>query len=238
MIASIHQPNFMPWLGYFHKIACSDVFVIIDQVQFVKGTICNRNKIKNKSGESVWITVPIDFSKGSFKNFNETEIDHHKPWREKMILQLDENYSDAPFYEPYISDIKKLIEQEFANISELNIELVKYFCKKLSIETRVEIASGFATELGNSNEMLLNICKRFSADVYLSGRGAAKYNNEEMFKQAGVKLIYQEFVSPRYEQINGEFVPNLSVVDLLFNTGPYAKGLFGETVRNFVSSLK
>ncbi len=219
-IVSIHQPNFLPWLGFFNKIASSDVFVLLDNVQFVKGHICNRNKIKNNQGKAVWITVPVSQKKGTTINFNELGIDYNQKWGNKILNQLRGSYGAAPNFKKYMGDLEELlISKTYTSLADLNISLIRYCCAQLNIDTRIEIASEQNIDFGSQNEQNLNICLHFGGDTYLSGEGAKKYNDENLFTGAGVSLIYQDFDHPVYSQLYNEFVPNLSVIDLLMNEG-------------------
>ena len=180
-VVAIHQPNYMPWLGYFDKIAKSDIFVMIDHVQFVKGHIVNRNKIKNNKGEPVWLTVPVKISKGSTQKINEIEIDYSHDWQHKHINRLKAFYGKAQHFEDYFEDLKEILKTKYQNLAELNIGLIRYFCDQLRIETPLFVASELEQDFGRKNEMNVNICKYFGADVYLSGSGAKKYNDEPSF---------------------------------------------------------
>jgi hypothetical protein len=223
MVIGIHQPNFIPWLGFFYKIYSSDIFVLIDNVQFVKGSICNRNKIKNNVGDAVWITIPVKHSKGLMVNFNELEIGYEQKWQIKMQNQFTAAYQKAPYFNNYIDEIDSILLSKYQSLAEINIYLIKYFCKVLDVNTPIYIASELKQEFGQSNYLNLNITKYFGGDTYLSGQGAKKYNDEELFKTNNIKLIYSEYNHPTYPQINGKFISHLSIIDLLFNCGPESR---------------
>lgn len=220
MKTGIHQPNFLPWLGYFYKIYKSDQFVLIDNVQFVKGSVCNRAKIKNNQGAEIWLTVPVKGNKGSQVNYNELELDYSQKWAVKMINQLHAAYVKAPYFDRYFQPLSDLLKQEYKTLADLNITLIKYLCSELNIQTPMAIASELDTDFGKKNDLNLNICKYFKSDVYLSGTGAKKYNDEELFKTNGITIEYSDFVHPVYPQQFGAFIPGLSTIDLLFNCGP------------------
>ncbi len=224
MTVAIHQPNFLPWLGYFDKIKKADHFVFLDDVAFVKGHICNRNKIKTQEGEARWLTVPVNHKKGLSVNFNELELSSDPKWRPKIINILRGNYSKAPFFKDYIDDFEKIIKQKaHRTLADLNIELIKHFCYLLEIDTDFSRSSIIEEDLGAKNERNINIVRHAGGDVYLSGQGAKKYNDPEAYEKAGIKLEYQEFEHPEYPQVGEEFVPNLCVLDLIFNCGPESK---------------
>ena len=219
MIVSIHQPNFLPWPGYFNKIANSDLFVIIDNVQYVKGHIVNRNKIKDNKGEANWLTIPVKISKGSEQLINEIEIDYSHKWQHKNLNRLRSYYEKSKFFGKYFSILEQYFHKQYSNLAEFNIELIRYICSELKINTPIYIASELDRDFGERNYLNLNICKYFKADTYLSGIGAKKYNDENMFKENAIKLQYQEFTAPVYPQLHGEFISNLSIIDLILNCG-------------------
>lgn len=219
MIIAIHQPNFLPWLGYFYKILNADIFVIIDNVQFVKNSICNRNKIKDPNGNPFWITVPVRRSKGLMINFNELEINYAPNWQKKIIKQIESAYHKTLYFKSYFSEFENIIKEEYVNLAQLNIILIKQACSILQINTPIYISSETGIDFGKKNEMLVNITNYFEGTVYFSGRGAKKYNDEELFKKNNIELRYTDFQHPVYSQIGNKFIPNLSIIDLLFNCG-------------------
>lgn len=215
---AIHQPNFMPWMAYFHKIYRSDIFVIIDDVQYVKGSICNRSKIKNNMGEAVWLTVPVGLENGSASTFNQTKLADVN-WHRKALNLIKASYINAPYFRLYFQEIEQLLRQEYESLAKLNIALIKYFCSKLQISTPIYIQSEMGVEFGKKNYLNLGITEHFKGTTYLSGNGAKKYNDPELFKEHGVELSYLDFTAPAYHQINGSFIEGLSILDLLFNEG-------------------
>ncbi len=220
MIVGIHQPNYIPWIGYFHKILASDLFVLIDQVQFVKGHVCNRNKIRDKNGREITLTVPVRMSKGAYQSFNEIEIDYDQKWQKSHLNLIKNAYLKADFFEEYFELFSEIINVKYSNLAELNIKIIKFVCDELQIKTPLITASEIPVDFGRKNEMNLGIVKHFGGTVYLSGCGGARqYNDERLFADNGVKIEYQQFVHPVYKQIGEEFIPNLSVLDLLFNCG-------------------
>lgn len=221
MIVAIHQPNYIPWLGYFYKIKKSDQFVILDNVQFPKESPAARNFIKGKNGFKVMLSVAVKKSKGAFQNYNELELDYNGKWNVKHLNQIRDAYIKAPFFKLYYPEIEHLLKTRYGSLAELNIAFLKWGVNQLKISTPLHIASSFDDgNLGAKNERNLNICLRFNATQYLSGAGAKKYNNETLFATHQIKLIYSDFLIKEYRQLNGEFIPNLSVLDVLFNVGP------------------
>ena len=226
MIIGIHQPNFMPWPGYFHKINRCDAFVFLDDAQYTKNSFINRNRIKTPQGPQ-WLTVPV-LSQDKFgQPINSVETVNTVDWRKKHLGAISANYRKSKFFNwayPELASIYQ--EEEWRNLSRLNIRLIKWAMGKLDIHTPLSFSSEMHLE-GKSTELLVNIVRSLKGDVYLSGKGGANYQDEALFAQSGIKLEYTSFVPPQYEQPWGEFVPGLSVLDLFLNHGPDSKSLLG-----------
>jgi len=218
LIVGIHQPNFMPWIGFFNKIYRSDTFVLIDDVQYAKGSLCNRTKIKNNMGEGVWLTVPVTLENGSTSTFNQVRIAEEK-WHKKALNLIRSSYLKAPYFELYYPEIEKLLSLNYESLARLNIAMINFFCEKFAITTPLQIQSQISASFGKKNYLNLEITQHFGGTTYLSGAGARKYNDPSLFKDAGIDLRYQDFVSQSYKQVNGNFIEGLSVMDLLFNEG-------------------
>lgn len=219
MIVGIHQPNFLPWLGYFYKLAKSDVFVLLDNVQYTKNSFINRNRIKTPQGAK-WFTVPVKI-KGRFGQLIEdVEINNLVDWRKKHLGALEANYKKARFFETIFQELKTIYyTDDWSNLCELNIQLLEWVLSMLKLEKKLVRASDLNVE-GESTQLLINIVKTLGGDVYLSGFGGAKYQEEKLFKEAGITLAYYEFEHPIYPQLWSDFIFNLSIIDLLFNHGP------------------
>jgi len=220
MIVSIHQPNYLPWLGYFDKIAKSDVFVILDDVQYPrgkKGFFGNRNQIKTNNGK-MWLTVPV-LGRSEFKNFNEIGINYNG-WNEKHIQNIYNFYKKAPYFDNYFENIKSILIKKYSTLSELSTKLIIYFMKVLEIDTKVVYSSNLKTEkIGG--EKILYILGQLSATEYISGTGPGSMRciDEQDYFDRGIKLNWQNYEHPIYNQLYGEFIPYLSIIDLLFNIG-------------------
>lgn len=221
MIVAIHQPNFIPWLGYFYKIAQADIFVLLDNVQFPKESPAGRNYIKGKNGEKVLLSVSVKKSDGAFQNYNEITIEYGSKWAIKHLNQIKDAYIKAPFFNTYFPEIEMILKAKFNSLADLNIELIRFAIKHLNIKTRIEIASTFDNGLlGVKNDRNLNICLHFGATKYLSGQGAKKYNDPNLYDNAKIELVYSDYQIKSYPQINGDFISNLSFIDALMNVGP------------------
>jgi len=225
-IVAIHQPNFLPWLGFFNKIVRSDVFVLLDNVQFPKkgGFWANRVQIL-MNGQPNWMTVPVDRSFHGTKLINEMLINNKTDWRDKMIKSIRQNYIKAPYFKEIMPVVESLINESTANIAEYNIKAIYTLTEQMGFSTdHFILASNLDTE-GSSNELLISITKEVGGNIYMCGGGAGGYQDAEKFASAGLRLNYQNFRHPLYLQMGkGEFVPGLSVIDALFNVGSEAVG--------------
>ena len=215
---SLHQPNFIPWLGYFNKIARSDIFIYLDNVQYVKNTIANRNKLRDKNSD-ILITVPITrkVNGRSFFPYREAVI-ADKIWYRKLFKLLQYNYKTTTYYKKYISVLESIFTLD--DFCHMNIQFIEFVLKEFDISTKTYIMSVLGDDFGKKTDMLINLGKVINGNVYLSGQGARKYNDEGLFRQNNIRLIYQEYKHPVYKQVYEPFIPFLSVLDLLLNCGP------------------
>jgi len=218
VVAAMHQAHYMPWLGYFEKLDRCDVFVVMDRVQYERRGYQNRNKIKTVSGP-LWLTVPV-VNRGRYEQaLGDVEIDATVNWPSKHLKAFELNYRKAPHFDTYFPCLEELLlRKQWLLLADLNIEMLKMFMRLLDIRTELRYESDLNVE-GVRNERLINLCRAAGADVYLSGAGAKVYVEPEMFEQAGIGLLFQEYESPRYPQLFGDFEPYMGVVDLLMNCG-------------------
>lgn len=217
-IAAIHQPQYLPYLGFFHKLLHCDVFVALDNVQFQKNGLQNRNKIKNSQGWQ-WITVPVLHGYGQL--INEVRINPQVSWQKKHWNALVSNYSRAPYFDKCAHQLKDLLTREWSKLCDLNMTLTRWAADILGIKTPIVYASTLEVD-GSKTDLLINICDAVEVDCYLSGPGGKRYMDLVAFESAGITVIWQEFTAPVYDQVFPDvgFVSNLSVVDALFNCGP------------------
>ncbi len=221
MIVTGHQPNYLPYLGFFHKIYHADIFVIVDNVQYVKrgpfGWI-SRNRIKTVNGEQ-WISVPI-LVKGKFEQkISETKINTTLPWARKHWKTLLVNYGKTPYFSKYADFFEDTyLKKEWENFSDLSCHIIFYLLSALGIQKPVKKSSELGAE-GKADDLILSLCEKTGADTYLHGVHGKDYVDPAKFLARGIKSLDQEFVHPVYRQQFGDFISNLSVVDLLFNHG-------------------
>ncbi|OIQ12665.1 WbqC family protein [Neomoorella thermoacetica] len=217
MRVAAHQPNYLPWTGFFHKMANCDVFVILDNVQFPRRDFCNRTRIKSPRG-AYWLTLPV--VRGAFEQkINETRLFEPDTNLPRHLKTLHHFYARAPFYNFLIQKLLPIYEQSWEYLLPFNLALIKTLAAILGITTPLVLASSLGEPPAGKSERLIYLCQQLGADTYLSGRGAVAYNDPVAFAAAGLKLEYQSFTPPVYPQGYGIFIPNLSIVDLIMYHG-------------------
>lgn len=217
----ILQPSYIPWIGYFDQINRADTFVFYDDVQYTRRDWRNRNKIKNSDGKEQLLTIPI-CSKGKYHgNINEMKIDPARPWPAEHLKKIQLNYAKAPYFKKFFPQIESLIQLKEVNLATYNIETTKKIAALLGIQnTQFAKSSEMKVKYQDSTDHLVQICKKLAATHYLTGDSAKDYMDEAQFSQAGITLEYHNYKHPPYHQLWGDFIPYLSIIDLLFNEGP------------------
>jgi hypothetical protein len=216
MIVAVHQPQYLPWLGYFDKIASVDVFVLLDNVQYKKNEWQNRNRIKTTSGPQ-WLTVPVTYRFG--QRINEVLINNRESWQKKQKQAMSTNYRKSPHWEGISSSLEEVFERSWERLADLNIFAVRRLAEILGISTPIYIASKLHAFPEDPDERLIEIARHFGADAYLAGSGGRDYMNLDKFDKKRIKVHFQQYQHPVYKQLFGDFVPFMSVIDLLFNHG-------------------
>ncbi|MBI1945863.1 MAG: WbqC family protein [Deltaproteobacteria bacterium] len=218
MIVSIHQPQFLPYLGFFHKVAHSDLYVVLDDVQFLERGHQHRNEIKMQTGKQ-WLTVPVVQDRGQL--IKDVRIDEGTNWRRKHWAALESNYRPAPFWRELSPGLKAvLVEGGHTKLAALDVDLLRWAFGALGIKTPIRWSSELGVQ-GEQTARLVSVCRAVGASVYLSGQGGRQYMELGQFEAAGVEVRFQEFAAPSYPQQFAQlgFIPSLAVVDALFNCG-------------------
>ncbi len=215
------QPSYLPWLGYFDQYSWADTFVIYDDVQFDKHGWRNRNRIKTGNGPQ-WLTVPV-LTKGQNKpNNNEVQIDNQHRWSKKHLASLRQAYAKTRYFEEIYPALEETLDKEWEFLLDLDLALLRVITEQLGMPWKVKLSSKLDIP-GRKTDRLVGICQKFGATDYLTGDAARDYLDESRFEKAGVKVHWHNYEHPEYRQRFGEFVPYLSVVDLLFNHGPESR---------------
>jgi hypothetical protein len=225
MIVATHQPYFIPYPGFFCKARQSDIFVILDSVQFPQGTTwTSRNRLKNDQG-TLWLTVPV-WKKGlGLQPICDVRICHAFGWVAKHLASLKSAYARAPYLADHLPFIEDTYQARFEKLIDLNMSFIHYLFRQLHIDTEIKLLS----ELGirtTGNQLLVDICHQLRASVYLAQPAAAKYLDGGLFQKEGRQIKFIKPPAPVYPQLWGPFIANLSVLDMLFNCGPKAKEIF------------
>lgn len=224
MIVACHQPNYLPWTGYFYKIMKSDVFVAMDSVQFPRGrSWVNRNRIKTDKGNS-WLTVPVQKKGKGLQNIRDVLISNEHNWKKKHLLSLFHCYKKAPYFNEYIPFFEDIYKKDWEKLLSLNLCLLKFIIKELDIDKKIILCSEIDAQ-GKGTDLILDICKKVNGVVYLSGYGGRKYIDKDRLEKNGIRLEIHNFKSPVYPQLFGDYISNLSIVDILFNCGKKAKDI-------------
>ncbi len=219
MKVSVHQPTFLPWPGFFHKAVCSDRMVLLDLVQFPRGrSWMTRNRLKNEDG-TLWLTVPVMRSGRGLQIIREVEIYHGRPWRRKHLRSIRQNYANAPYLDQYFPVIESIYGRKHRFLWEFNLELIEFMAGELCPGTEIILQSDLRVE-GGGTGLLIDICRESGADQFCTFPIVKKYIDTERMKLEGIKPDYIRFDPPVYPQLWGDFIYNLSALDLLLNCGP------------------
>lgn len=215
-VIGIHQPGYLPWLGFFKKMLNSDIFVYFDDVSFVKNNYYNRNLIRTNSGP-LQLTIPVRMETES--KINDVKIDTSQNWQIKHKKSILLNYSKTKYFKNYSNFIEELYGEKMEKIIDINIEIIEFLKKEFNIKAKT-IFSSELNVTGTASERILEICKLLDGEKYITGTAwAKKFLNVEGFKKNDISVEFQEFVHPEYKQPGNNFISNMTAFDLLFNEG-------------------
>ena len=216
MIVAIHQPEYLPWLGFFKKMMNVELFVFLDDVQFRKKGWQNRNRIRINDGTTL-LSIPVHTH--SYPKINEVTIDNEKNWSIRHKKSILYNYARAPYFDEIKDFVESIFEKKFQYLVDLNTEIIKFIMNELEIKSKIVFSSELEISKKGSGRVL-DICKAVGADHYITGTFWAESNlRVEEFKKSNIDIEFQKFQHPIYKQIHGEFIPEMSIIDLLFNEG-------------------
>jgi hypothetical protein len=215
MRIAIHQPQFLPWLGYLDKINRADLFVALDSVQFKKNEWQNRNRIRTARGWQ-WVTVPVLHDFGQL--IKDVRINQTTDWRAKHLKALEMHYARAAHRVPVLAGLRAIYRQSWDRLSDLNLAVIRWLLGEFGIKTPLRLSSEMQLP-DEPTERLIAICRAVGATSYLAGAGARDYMDFKKFEQAGLAVEVQEFHHPAYRQCYEPFEPGLSAIDLLLTCG-------------------
>ena len=219
----ILQPSYIPWRGYFDLINRADVFVFYDDVQYDKHGWRNRNQIKTAQGRQ-WLTIPVH-SHAVVKDsipINKVEIDWSKPWNEAHWKALTLAYGRAPFFHNYAALLESFYQRHDVLLADFTMDLTVALARGLGIQHTRFMRSSELEASGQKTDRLVQILVQLGAKHYISGPSAKDYIENDKFDSAGITLEYMDYNYPEYPQLHPPFDPNLSILDLIFMTGPDA----------------
>jgi len=233
MIVAAHQPSYLPWLGYFDKLAKADLFVIMDHLQFEAQNFQNRNRIKLNTGPA-WVTVPVERGSQADTILDKKIQNTSSPkehWQRRTWLTIENNYRRAPYFEMYADELKDVYTRPWDKLIDLDMHMLQLGCKWLGIHRPIIRSSTLELE-GQKTDMLIDMCRKVNADAYLTGSGGSQdYLDAEQMGRRGIGVHWQQFEHPTYPQRYAHlgFVPNLAFLDLLLNCGPESRNILFES---------
>lgn len=217
-VVAIHQPNFLPWAGYFRKMAVCDTFIYLDTAPFTRNGLQNRNRILTAQGLR-WLTVPVRIRGFRNAETRRIEINSQTDWRRKHLKTLEICYGRAPHFDRTYPGIAAVYGRPAGLLADFNLQLLELCREFLNIGTPVVRASELP-ETGRATRRLISLVQSVQGRTYVSGSGGRNYLDESLFREAGIALVWLDWEPRRYPQTQPGFVPGLSIIDALFALGP------------------
>lgn len=213
---AIHQPHYLPWLGYFAKWAAADVFVLLDTVQYEKNGWQNRNRIKTRDGVR-WLTIPVRSRLGM--TIDEVPIDHERPWTRRHFTTVEQAYARAPYLGRHRDALSAFYERSWTLLAPAATASARWIAERLGIRTPVRLASELGVTTDDPSGRLVDLCRAVGGTTYLAGGDATSYLDVHPFAGAALTVRRQRYEHPEYRQEHGPFVPFLSALDVLLMHG-------------------
>jgi len=221
MRIAIHQPEYLGYLGFYNKMMNADAWILLDNVQLAKRDFVRRNRIRGPNGP-MWLSIPVITKGRYYQLIQEVEVDNTQSWRKSHWKSIQYQYQRAPYFEQYAEQLASIYESEWRLLADLNIAVIETMARLLTVERPTYLASQLGVN-GNSSQLLAELTQAVGGDVYLSGPMGRDYLDESLFHERGLRVEYNDFTHPVYPQAQGEFVPYLAAIDLLFNCGPASR---------------
>lgn len=215
MIISAHQPAFMPWLGYLHKIAVCEKFVILDDVQFEKNSFINRNYIMGHNGP-ILLTVPIKLKNHLENKIHDIEISNNRNWKKKHLNSIYLNYKKSPFFREHFTFFEDIYNSEWTKLIDINNKILNYLITIFEIKTKVTLLSDLNVK-GSKTELIINICKKMNSNYFIFGINGRDYADIDLAKKNEINCLFQKFNSNSLNHHSLKSDKNLSSIDLIFN---------------------
>ena len=215
MIAAIHQPDYIPWMGYFYKISRADLFIFLDDAQYSSTGMHDWNYIKTPQGR-LRLRVPVRQNFGD--PINRVVTQDNLRWKKKHLKAIELNYSHAPFYGQIFPEFERMLLRKYESLALMNEDLIRYICGGFGFKTKFAVSSEMGISSVKENRVI-DLCAAVGADTYYSGNGARSYQQPSHFERKGIKLLYSDFNPLPYSQRWEGFLPSLSAIDYVFNCG-------------------
>lgn len=213
------QPGYLPWIGFFEQVYRTDILVLYDDTQFTKLDWRNRNRLKSVNGQAVYITVPVEKA-ATETLIKDIKISYEQDWAARHLNLMRSYYQKAPYFNDYFGPIEEIVSKKHGFLFDLDMELMAALFEMLGLKRKILISSKDLTTPVEGKGRMLSACVELGVALCYNGQAGRKLYDPEDFLRHGVRLEFQDFRCPVYPQLWGQFVPNLSVVDLLFNCGP------------------
>jgi hypothetical protein len=222
----VHQPDFLPHLGFFERLVDCDVYVVLDDVQFIRRGWQHRDRIKTRRGWA-WLTLPL--KKGDVRQEIRDVLLHpdRDEWVEGHLNLLRENYRTAPYFAGFFDQLAVIYRSGIPGLRDFNLRFLRYIFAEWDIRAKVVLSSSLDVA-GTRSEKLRNLVSAVGGDVYVTGTGSLDYLDRNLFEQSGIAVEFRKFEAPVYPQLHGPFIPGLSCVDALLNCGSETKNLLRE----------
>jgi len=224
MIISTNQPYFAPYPGFFYKAHLSDCFVILDDVQFPrKTTWTTRNRFKNDQG-TLWMTIPVRKKSLGLQKISVVGISPEGNWQKKHLRSFQHAYANAPYLSDHLGLMERVLSEPYERILDLNMEIINYIMRYLKVKTRMVRMSGLEVS-GKGSPLIIDICRSVGATRFLVQSSALSYYDPALFASEGIELVSFKKPDYIYPQMWGDFIANLSVLDMMFNCGPKTRDI-------------
>ncbi len=218
-----HQPTFIPWPGLVHKASQVDRLVLLDQVQFPRGfSWVNRNRLKTMYGV-VWFTVPVIKKGLGLQRLDQVRVLEDERWRRKHLMTLEHCYKNAPFFEEHLAFFHDLYSKAPARLVQWNLASIDHIFRSFGMDEPFYVLQSDLKATGKGTRLLLDVAAKLGADTLVAPRAAKGQIEISLLEEAGLSVEWLDYQAPVYPQLWGEFIKNLSAMDLLFNCGPYSR---------------
>ncbi|HEV7179841.1 MAG TPA: WbqC family protein [Candidatus Baltobacteraceae bacterium] len=222
MILSIMQPAYLPWLGYLHRLAISDVHVVLDSVPASKGDYCNRNRIRTAQGWT-WLSVPL-LGDRITTPICELQVDTKQQWAQRHWRSIEHAYRRAPYFDRYAATMRDALTSSVQGLESACMRALGPLLEAFEIRSAFAYSRDFGLSEKKS-DLVLRICQETGASTYISGPLGRGYLDREAFDRAGIAVRFHDYVHPSYDQLYPGFEPNMCALDALFNCGPQARAV-------------